>query len=250
MKFSQPVVSTASALACVLFVLGWAACGGSSNLSPSDAAKFADDSSRVGKDLVEFYEASRFDEATFAKDWNVFSGKWRVTKDGRLSGEMSWQDMPTSGGAPLGAPVAVCWFNQKLPREFEVSWKARATKHSADLNAYFCGNGQTPSGYEVVFGGDRDREQKSWFQQIEPADQFETRDYLDKIKPDTIDKNRVYDFRIVRTRDGIEIFRDGEQVMDDDEDAKLLDEDARHFAFVTWDNEVEFWDFRVESKVP
>jgi hypothetical protein len=239
----------AASLAPLCLALAWtAACGGSTSALPSDA-KFDADIPRLGKDLTEFYSAPKVTQRQFEEDFAVAAGDWKVD-GGRLVGRMRWDDLPTSGGAPQGAPMPLIFFKHKLPREFRVLWQARATEASGDLNAYFCANGAEISGYEMVNGGDRDREQKSWLRLVPEPGNMTERDYIDKVKPDVIDKNRTYEFEIRRTRRGIELYRDQERIMEDREELKLLDEDMRYFGLATWDGEAEFWGFEIEALSP
>jgi len=216
--------------------------------SPAKAAltaAFDADNDRVGKDLLDTYAVSAFTPEILESDWRIESGDWTV-KEGKLVGKFFTDDLPTSGTAKVGAPRAMAWLKKPLPREFEVSWKARGLRGANDLNVFFCSKGEKAMGYEIVFGGRGN--QQSWLCQWLAADEFSSRQILDKIKPDSLRQGREYEFRVVRSEKGIFVYRDGILVMDRTERQPPLGEDDRSFAFSTWDNEVEFWDLKIDWK--
>lgn len=198
--------------------------------------------------LATPYHAASFDERTIAADFKVFSGQWTAER-GRLTGKLFQEDLEAAGymdgDRPTSFPIALIWFKKPLPPEFEVSWKARALKNAGDLNAYFCGGGGDISGYDLVFGG-WDNSSSRLLQVVSPTD-LDGRIRLDKIKPDSIRLGAEYEFRVRRTREGIEIYRNGSLVMSHNEKGQpLLGADQRYFGLSTWNNKAEFWDLRID----
>lgn len=191
--------------------------------------------------LTSSYAAAPFTEQQLADDWRVTSGTWTIV-DGRLRGRQLDRDLEGLDPKPL--PFALIWLAKPLPHEFRISYKAEGMRDPRDINAIFCGDGIDLSGYDLVLGGwTNTKHQLSWYQE---AHKFGSRDALDKVKPGML-RPKPYEITIERSEQhGIVVYLDNEKVMSDRDDPKIAGDDMRYFALYTWDNDVAFWDLKIE----
>jgi len=191
------------------------------------------------KKLTTSYDSTGITEERFKEEWTIGKGDWKV-EGGKLIGSISGAALPDDE-----VPQAMVWFKGALPHEFRLSYKAKTTRRPGDIIAYMCGDGKQMSGYDVVLGGWNNERHRLSFYHV-PGD-IDRREGLDRKLGANMKQDKEYDVTIVRTASGIEVALDGETILEYPEDTKFLQDDNRYIALCTWDNDVEYWDVKIEG---
>lgn len=182
---------------------------------------------------IDSYYAT-FDSEDELRNWKKSdSGKWEI-KDGALVAD-----------ARIPEHYSILWLDRGLPNSFQIEFEAECLENANDINCFIHGNGKNYSGYHVIIGGWANTYIAIYKPEVEGDES--TRNRLKRVEFQ-IEKDRVYEVKIVKQGSTIRVMLDGEEVLTADDDEPITDVEHRYFGLSTWENVVRFDNLRIERR--